>query len=130
MRNFKIVFELEVKISSRNYREGGVIGRVISAQSLEIAQKIAEAMIGEEIFSRQYLAKIISIISTDENAFISSFCLEHYTWDRILQRLGLWGEGQAVNFYFSFNKKAEPVKSGIFLSPAQIKHVLARDLKP
>ena len=128
-QNFAIVFELEVKTGAREYREGGAFGRTIFAQNEELARKIAEAMIGEEVYTWQYLSKVKDVVPTDDDPFISSFCANHYTWERILQRLGLWGNGETVQFHF-YQAGIMSIPSGISLTPAQIKHVLPSALKP
>ena len=93
MQNFEIKFGLEVKVGHRQYREGGLFGRIISAQSPGVAQKIARAMLGEEVFSEQYLSEVLSVEPTEKEPRISSFCPKHYTWERVLQKLGFAGTG-------------------------------------
>lgn len=129
IQNFEIKFELEVRVGPREHREGGLFRRVISAQNLDIARKIAEAMLGEEVFRWQYLSKVSSVEQTKEKSPISSFCSEHYTWERVLQGLGLWGTGtfkQVVHH----KKDDMPITSGFFFSPDQAEHVLTCDLRP
>ena len=129
-QNFAIVFELEVKTGAREYREGGAFGRTIFAQNEELARKIAEAMIGEEVYFWQYLSKIKSVTPTDNDPVISSFCAEHYTWERVLQKLGLWGDEETVQFYSYHQANAASISSGIFFTPTQIRHVLSNASRP
>lgn len=129
MQKFAIKFALEVRIGPLKHREGSEFGRIIEVQSLAIAKKIAEAMIGEEVFAWQYLSKVLSVTSTQENPFISSFCADHYTWERVLQRLGLWGNGETVQFC-SYQAGAASIPSGIFFNSIQILRILSDTLRP
>lgn len=129
MPNFKIVFKLEVKTNNREYREGPTFERIITAQNRRIAKKVAKAMIGEEVYVQQYLSKVQSVTPTDEEPFISPFCTSRCVWDRVLQRLGFWGDGQVVLFTYHQADLAT-IQSGILFTPKQIRRVLRSILKP
>lgn len=133
MQRFAIKFALEVRTGLRKHREGSEFGRIIEAQNLAIAERIAEAMIGEEVFAWQYLSEILSVTSlgsfTQEKPFISPLCTSHCVWERVLQRLGLTGTGETVQFV-QYQTAGPVITSGILFSPDQIEHILSCALRP
>jgi len=129
MQKFAIKFALEVRTGPREHREGSEFGRIIEVQNLAIAEKIAEAMIGEEVFAWQYLSKVLSVTPTQENPFISPLCTSHCVWERVLQRLGLTGTGETVQF-LRYQTVRPVIISGIVFSPDQIQHILSCALRP
>lgn len=88
--NFELTFGLAVRTDVRKLRQGGKLQRVISAQGLRIAQKIALAMLGEEVYRGQYLDEVLSVKLTRKKMtpHISTFNHD-YTWERVLQALQL-----------------------------------------
>ncbi len=129
MQRFAIKFALEVRTGPpRGHREGSEFGRIIEVQSLAIAEKIAEAMIGEEVFAWQYLSKVLSVTSTQEKPFISPLCTSYCVWERTLQRLGLTGTGETVQF-LHYQTARPAITSGIVFTPDQINHVLSCTLR-
>lgn len=134
MQNFEIKFGLEVKVDPREYREGNLFGRIISVQTHEIARKIAEAMLGEEVFPLQYLSKVLSVEPTDKEPFISSYCSRDYTWERVLQRLGFIVSLESGEIIIFSSHQVSPASraeiiSGISFNPKQIQRVLTCVLK-
>lgn len=129
MQRFAIKFALEVRTGLRKHREGSEFGRIIEVQNLAIAERIAEAMIGEEVYAWQYLSKILSVTFTQEKPFISPLCTSHCVWERVLQRLGLTGTGETVHFV-QYQTAGPVMTSGILFSPDQIEHVLSCTLRP
>lgn len=129
MQGFAIKFALEVRTGLRKHREGSEFGRIIEAQNLAIAVRIAEAMIGEEVYVWQYLSEVLSVTSTQEKPFISPLCTSHCVWERVLQRLGLTGTGETVQFV-QYQTIGPVITSGILFSPDQIEHVLSCALRP
>lgn len=91
MPNFKLVFATETVEKSGDkkiVREGQGFERIISAPDGQIAKKIAEAMLGEEVFPILYLGRVLSVQRTKLKSGLSTFC-DFYTWERVLYRLRL-----------------------------------------
>ncbi len=109
MPKFRLIFELVVKTGHLQFREGSAVGRIIVARDLESAKRIAEAMIGEEIFRWQYLDKVIEVSPTTREPHISTFG-DDYTWNRVLTTLGL-AEGKTA---FIMNKEGRKVGLALF----------------
>lgn len=98
-------------------RQGGEFRRVIYAQSLEIAEKIALAMLGEEVYRGQYLDEILSVERTrSATPHISTFNHD-YAWERVLQAFGL----QNTEIRFVCDNKGR--KIGLHLPYPQIEQV-------
>jgi hypothetical protein len=87
MPNFKLVFKTVVPRKD-GWGDGYGTNRVISADNIEVAKKIAEAMSGEEIYPLQYIGKVVSVYKTKLRPDLSSFS-DEYTWNRVFNRLGL-----------------------------------------
>ena len=56
-----------------------------------MAQRTAEAMLGEEARCGEFLKEVVSVKKTDEEANLMSWTREHteYIWQRVLNNLGL-----------------------------------------
>lgn len=129
MQNFEIEFGLEVKIGPRKHRQGNLFKRIISAQTLEIAKKVAEAMLGEEVYAWQYLSEVLSVTPTEKDPFISPLCTFCCVWERVLQRLGLVGTGETVQF-LHYQTAHSVIISGVAFTLDQIQRILSHALRP
>lgn len=129
MQRFEIKFALEVKTGPCKHREGWEFKRTIEAQNLVIAERIAKAMIGEEVYVWQYLSKVLSVTPTLKGPFISSLCTSPCVWERVLQRFGLIGTGETVQL-LRYQAARSVIVSGVVFTPDQIRHVLSCALRP
>jgi hypothetical protein len=136
MPNFKLVFatKAETAISwiepSKIWgfwimRKGQAEERIISAPSKQIAEMIAGAMLGEEIFPLIYLGQVLSVSKTDLTPHLDTFS-DYYTWERVLHRLRLilnaeiYGERTFEGFkYFSPGGSGKKIKVGLKLNQVQ-----------
>lgn len=102
MPNFKIIFMKHFEDDDEDL-DTGEYSRVIVADNLEIAQKIADAMQGEEVYVNEWLEKILSVKPTDETPNIYSWDDGSHTWKQVLRQLNLREDD--VEFILSGSQK-------------------------
>lgn len=137
MPNFRLVFVTETIKKSGNkmvMREGREFDRVISAPDRQIAQKIASAMLGEEVFPILYLGQVLSVEETDLKPQLNAFC-DCYSWERVLYRLRLIldqeisGQDTFNSFvYFSPKNSGKKTRVGLEFTKAQRDRLLSINL--
>ena len=129
MPNFKIIFITEFieKIEGiRTLREGQEFSRVISAPDKQIAEKIANAMLGEEVFCLPlYLGQVLSVKIINLKPQLNAFC-DCCVWERVLHRLRLIldqevsGQDTFNGFkYFSPDDSGKKTKVGLRFTKTQ-----------
>jgi hypothetical protein len=87
MPNFKLTFEMFFEDEDTPFNTRHYI-RVIVADNLITALKIAEAMVGEEVYAREYLIRPVTVTETEEAPEISAWN-ENETWSRVLRNMDL-----------------------------------------
>jgi hypothetical protein len=128
MPNFEITFAIETveqKEDKRVIKRVGSFRRIVSLPSEEIAEKIAEAMLGEEVLPVIYLGQVLSITKTKRRPYLGDFC-DCYIWERVLRRLRPLSSSQVSGQdafdgfkYFSPNGSARRIRVGLRLNKAQ-----------
>lgn len=80
----------------------GRVSRVVVVEDLGTAGKIAKAMLGEEVYAREFLGKVVSVKETDKEASLASWDVDR-TWQHVLDNLKLVTKD--VDFIFSESGK-------------------------
>ncbi len=88
MRNFKIIFETYILDGNGGEKPAGPWVRIIVAQSLEWAEKIAAAMKDEEVQSGLFLGDPVIVEETGEDPNVNSLD-DAETWTWVIGSLGL-----------------------------------------
>jgi hypothetical protein len=138
MPNFRLVFATEIiekSAGNKIVREGRGFGRVISAPDKQIAEKIANAMLGEEVFPLPlYLGQVLSVEETDLPPRLNGFLCDSDIWDRVLFRLRLVLDqvisGQETfdgfDYYLPFpSDSGKTIKVGLIFTKAQQDRLLS-----
>lgn len=102
MPNFELLFRMRVEDDDKSL-DTDTFMRVIVADNLEMAQKIAEAMLDEEVYAREYLEYLLSLQPTNEFPDINAWDDGSYTWTRVLKTLGL--KKKEIKFVFAKDAK-------------------------
>lgn len=89
--SFKLTFvtNFHGDLIDKKHIYDGTITRVILAKSLDEAKEIGNAMLKEEVYTFEYLEKLVSVTVTEEPAGIYVFDGGNHTWQRVLQKLRL-----------------------------------------
>lgn len=132
IRRFGIVFFTLVredkKKSGSYFREGNHFSRIIETSDEKCAEVIAKAMVGEEIYPHTYLAGVKSVKETPDDPSISSFCSEHYTWERVFSVLALSGGLRGPLQLIRYSAGRTELISGVIFSQSQRRTALSRIL--
>jgi len=95
MPNFRLVFMMRFFGLIPDEEKGwppfdtSPFSRVIIADDQKMAEKIADAMIGEEVYADERLSRVLSVRETEEEPDIVSFDDGSNTWQQTLKKLGL-----------------------------------------
>lgn len=88
MKNFKIIFQTYAYDGNGDDKVVGTWERIIVAQDLEWAEKIAKAMRDEEVRDNLYLGDSVIVEETGEDPNINSWD-DSDTWSWVIDNLGL-----------------------------------------
>lgn len=88
MPNFKLVFELFFD-SLGESKVTGEFSRIVTAYDLYQAIRLAEAMLGEEIWAHEYLHLVILVRETAEGAKAEYWDDGTRSWRRTLRQAGI-----------------------------------------
>ena len=89
MEKFELVFQSAYDDGTGDLQEGDEWKRVIGAQNLLSAEKIAKAMLGEEIAASEWLNKVIRVKKTDKTANLYTWGDGTDIWNRVFERTGI-----------------------------------------
>ena len=110
MPNFKLEFGKFFEDQDEKL-ETGKFTRIVIADNLQLAERIAKAMVGEEIYANECLTDPVTVTETEEEPEISSWN-EDETWKRIIENMGL--SERSIEFIFNSRPKvvvSVPVKT-------------------
>ncbi len=127
---FELVFVSNVEEPGGRTREGNFISRVILCQGAEIAGKIAEAMVGEEVLvlpnsakgsPKSRLAKVHEVKPCERFPHILSED-NNETWARVLRNLAI-PDQEKVLFLYITRISGKTEKVGVFFTPRQLREM-------
>lgn len=127
---FEFVFVSCVEEPGGRTREGNFISRVILCQGAEIAEKIAEAMVGEEVLvlpsstkgsPKSRLAKVHKVKPCEKFPHILSENNDE-TWARVLKNLAI-PDREKVLFLYIRRASGKTEKVGVFFTPRQLREM-------
>ncbi len=127
---FELVFVSCVEEPGGRTREGNFISRVILCQGAEIAGKIAEAMVGEEVLvlpsstkgsPKSRLAKVHKVKPCEKFPHILSENNDE-TWVRVLKNLAI-PDREKVLFLYIRRASGKTEKVGVFFAPRQLREM-------
>ncbi len=117
---FELAFATEVGVGAR---EGNLVYRVIICQGVEIAQRIASAMVGEEdtVPARFRLTRVHRVESSEKFPNIYSED-DNKTWARALKKLAITDQ-EKVMFLYITRISGKTEKVGVFFTPRQLREM-------
>ncbi len=127
---FHLTFVSGVEEPGGRTREGNFISRVILCQGIEVAGKIAEAMVGEEVLTlpnstkgspKSRLARVHEIKSCEKFPHILSED-DNKTWARVLTNLAI-SNPENVLFLYIKRTSGKTERIGIFFTPRQLREI-------
>ena len=89
MPNYRLWFRAP-RSKPRGVDAEKIFSRVVSVPDLTTATEVAQAMVGEEVYTDRSLSELIQVLETSDEPNLMQNCFADgiYVWDRVLERLG------------------------------------------
>ncbi len=131
---FELEFVTAVKEPGKKEREGHIVNRAVLCQGIEVAQKIAEAMVDEKVITLPSNSATIKLTGVFEvkpcDKFPNIFSENSdETWARVLENLKISDQNKAL-FLYVVRASGKKEKVGVFFSPRQLREILPEETHP
>lgn len=84
MPNFELVFSKSFSCETSGVSETGEMSYVITVPDILLANFVAEAMRGHEVYANEWLDDIIRVEATDEQAYVTDWDDGTLLWKKVL----------------------------------------------